>query len=113
MPSATLLVMDVGVPPYGYMADKVPHPVPARRAEGRTKTRLVADPERAPVVHQIFTWRAAERLGYAAKPIGIAVRPTPQFVKRHLQSGCSGDPPQGRARCSSTRAVAVLLHVGR
>jgi site-specific DNA recombinase len=57
---------NMGVPPYGYLADKVPHPVPARRAEGRTKTRLVPDPVRAPVVHQIFSWRVGEGLGYAA-----------------------------------------------
>ena len=48
------------------MAEKVPHPVPARRAEGRTKTRLVPGPLRAPVVLQVFKWRASERLGYGA-----------------------------------------------
>jgi DNA invertase Pin-like site-specific DNA recombinase len=37
---------NVGVPPYGYLAEKIPHPVPARRAEGKTKTRLVPDPDR-------------------------------------------------------------------
>ena len=57
---------NVGQPPYGYLAEKIPHPVPARRAEGRTKSRLVPDPVRAPVVHQIFMWRIVERLGYAA-----------------------------------------------
>ncbi len=57
---------NVGVPPYGYMAEKVPYPVPARRAEGRTKTRLVPDPLRAPVVHPVFKWRASDRLGYGA-----------------------------------------------
>ncbi len=55
---------NIGSPPYGYQADRVPHPVPARRAAGKTKTRLRLDPERAPVVAQIFTWRVAERLGY-------------------------------------------------
>jgi DNA invertase Pin-like site-specific DNA recombinase len=56
---------NVGRPPYGYVADKVPHPVPARRAEGRTKSKLAPDPERALVVHQIFKWRVVDRLGYA------------------------------------------------
>ncbi|MFE9335536.1 recombinase family protein [Streptomyces sp. NPDC007063] len=55
---------NVGKPPYGYLAEKFPHPVPARRAEGRTKHRLVPDPERGPVVTEIFRLRALERLGY-------------------------------------------------
>jgi len=57
---------NVGRPPYGYLAERVPHPVPAKRADGKTKTRLALDPERAPVVAQVFTWRVAERLGYKA-----------------------------------------------
>ncbi len=57
---------NIGRPPYGYRADPVPHPVPARRAEGKTKHRLVPDPVTAPVVRQIFAWRVAERLGYKA-----------------------------------------------
>jgi site-specific DNA recombinase len=55
---------NIGKPPYGYRAEKVPHPVPARRAEGRTKHRLVPDPVRGPVVTSIFQMRALERLGY-------------------------------------------------
>ncbi|MBO0807637.1 MAG: recombinase family protein, partial [Actinobacteria bacterium] len=54
---------NIGTPPYGYQAEKVPHPVPAKRAEGRTKTRLIPDPERAPVVAQVFEWRAEAKLG--------------------------------------------------
>jgi DNA invertase Pin-like site-specific DNA recombinase len=57
---------NVGMPPYGYAADKVDHPVPARRAEGKTKTRLVPDPQRAPVIAYIFKIRTNERLGYDA-----------------------------------------------
>ena len=57
---------NIGRPPYGYRAEPVPHPVPARRAEGKTKHRLVPDPVTAPVVRQIFAWRVAERLGYKA-----------------------------------------------
>ena len=48
------------------MAEKVPHPVPAKRAEGRTKTRLVLDPDRALVVAQMFAWRVQDRLGITA-----------------------------------------------
>lgn len=43
---------------------KVPHPVPARRAEGATQHRLVPDPVRGTVVTEIFRMRALERLGY-------------------------------------------------
>jgi site-specific DNA recombinase len=50
--------------PYGYLADRVAHPVPAKRAEGKTKTRLVPDPERASVVEVIYRWRVDLRLGY-------------------------------------------------
>lgn len=45
---------NVGQPPYGYYAEKVPHPVPARRAEGRTKHRLVPDASRAPAVTSLW-----------------------------------------------------------
>jgi site-specific DNA recombinase len=57
---------NIGQPPYGYLGEKIPHPVPARRDAGKTKTRLVPDPARAPVVAQIFSWRVGERLSYAA-----------------------------------------------
>jgi site-specific DNA recombinase len=57
---------NVGKPCYGYRAKKIPHPVAARRAEGRSKTRLVPDPVEGPTVTQIFLLRAAHRLGYDA-----------------------------------------------
>lgn len=57
---------NVGKPPYGYAADKIEHPVPAKAAEGQTKTRLIPDPQRAPVVTYIFRLRITERLGYDA-----------------------------------------------
>ncbi|MGW5662854.1 recombinase family protein [Streptomyces sp. NPDC003758] len=57
---------NVGKPPYGYLAEKVPHPVPARRAEGRTKHRLTPDPLRASAVTHIFQLRGLDKLGYDA-----------------------------------------------
>jgi len=54
---------NIGTPPYGYLAERVPHPVPVKAAQGRTKSRLILDPDRAPVVARIFTWRATDRLG--------------------------------------------------
>ncbi|WP_239341382.1 recombinase family protein, partial [Frankia sp. CiP3] len=53
---------NIGVPPYGYRAKRIPHPVPAKRAEGLHKTRLVLDPARAPAVAMIFEWRVAARV---------------------------------------------------
>lgn len=56
---------NIGQPPYGYYANKIPHPVPARRHEGRTKHRLTPDPVRAPVVELIFHLRVFDRLALA------------------------------------------------
>ena len=54
---------NIGTAPYGYVADRIPHPVPVKASQGRTKTRLALDPDRAPVVAQIFTWRTVDKLG--------------------------------------------------
>jgi site-specific DNA recombinase len=55
---------NIGKPPYGYLAEKMKHPVKAKAHEGKTKHRLAADPVKGPVVTQIFLWRAVHRLGY-------------------------------------------------
>jgi hypothetical protein len=57
---------NIGVPPYGYLAERIPHPIPAKRTEDLCKTRLVPDPVRAPVVAEIFEWRVGERLSCQA-----------------------------------------------
>ena len=57
---------NIGSPPYGYAAERIPHPVPYKAAQGRTKARLVLDPDRAPVIAQIFTWRTVDKLGIPA-----------------------------------------------
>ena len=54
---------NIGTAPYGYLPDRIPHPVPVKASQGRTKTRLTLDPARAPVVKQIFTWRTVDKLG--------------------------------------------------
>jgi hypothetical protein len=56
---------NVGKPPYGYLADRVPHPVPARREQGAGKHRLTPDPVCGPVVTEIFRMRVLERLSYS------------------------------------------------
>ena len=82
---------NVGVPPYGYVAEKIPHSVPARRAEGKTKTRLLPDPARAPVVHQIYAWRISEDLGYAAIAERLNADPDRYPVPRSLDPGGQRD----------------------
>ncbi|MFB4302206.1 recombinase family protein [Actinomadura sp. NTSP31] len=57
---------NVGRPPYGYLAHKVPHPVAPRREQGATKHVLAPDPVRGPVVQTIFEIRVTERHGYQA-----------------------------------------------
>src|SRR5713101_8037514 len=54
---------NIGGAPYGYQPERHPHPVPVKAAQGRTKTRLVPDPARAPVVAHIYTWRTMDKLG--------------------------------------------------
>jgi hypothetical protein len=53
---------NIGTVPYGYAAEKVTHPSPIKAAHGLTKTRLVIDPVRGPVVVQVFTWRTVQKL---------------------------------------------------
>jgi site-specific DNA recombinase len=59
----TLAGWNIGRPPYGYAPQRIPHPVPAKAAQGRTKTRLVLDPVPAEAVAQIFTWRSRDKTG--------------------------------------------------
>jgi len=54
---------NLGPVPYGYRGERVPHPIPAKAAEGRTKTRLVPDPVRGPIVTLIYQWRVTHHLG--------------------------------------------------
>ena len=68
---------NIGTPPYGYAADRVPHPVPVKASQGRTKTRLALDPIKAAVVEQIFTWRVVGKLGLAHHRQPAEHRPRP------------------------------------
>ena len=54
---------NIGSAAYGFVAVRVPHPVPVKASQGRSKTRLALDPARAPVVEQVFTWRVVHKLG--------------------------------------------------
>jgi DNA invertase Pin-like site-specific DNA recombinase len=57
---------NVGKPPYGYIAERHKHPVPAKRAQGKHKTKLEIDPVRSLAVMQIYAWRIDEKLSYRA-----------------------------------------------
>ena len=87
---------NIGPVPYGYLADKVPHPVPAKRAEGRTKTRLIEDPQRGPAVTQIYAWRAAGKLG------------VPTITARLNADHAAYAPPDGTAGWLETSVAAIL-----
>ncbi|WP_326672489.1 recombinase family protein [Streptomyces sp. NBC_01257] len=82
---------NVGKPPYGYLAERVPHPVPARRAEGRTKHRLTPDPSRAPAVTHIFQLRGLDKLGYDAIAdrlnLDLAAYPPPEPARPGMALG--------------------------
>lgn len=79
---------NTGKPPYGYLAEKVPHPVPARRAEGRTKHRLTPDPLHH---HRIFHFRGLDKLGYDAIAdrlnLDLTSNPPPQPTRAHATLG--------------------------
>jgi len=73
-----------------------PHPVPFKAAQGRTKSRLTLDPDRAPVIARIFTWRTVERLGCPA----IAAR---------LNADPVGCPPPNPGTGWTAQNVRVML----
>ena len=54
---------NIGPAAYGFAPVRVPHPVPVKASQGRSKTRLALDPVRALVVEQILTWRVVHKLG--------------------------------------------------
>ena len=91
----TLSGWNIGPAPYGYRPERVTHPVPIKAAQGRTKTRLILDPVRGPVVAQIFTWRVEEHLGVPAITARLATDP----------QACP--PPDGRHWLEST--VGAIL----
>jgi site-specific DNA recombinase len=82
--------------PYGYLAQRIQHPVPFKAAQGRTKSRLILDPARATVVAQIFIWRVVDKLGMPA----IAAR---------LNADLVSCPAPGSAAGWTAQAVHGLL----
>jgi len=94
---------NIGKPPYGYEAEKVPHPVPAKRAEGRTKHRLVPHPVQGPVVTKIFEMRAVNQIGYDA----IADMLNRDPVRHPAPEPCRPSARIGRWTGSAVREVLL------
>jgi len=84
---------NIGAPPYGYTAQRVPHPVPMKASQGRTKTRLVLDPDRAPAVAAVFAWRTEDKPGAYA------------ITQRLSADPASYPPAQGRPADRSHRLL--------
>lgn len=95
-----------GRPPYGYQlaASGVPHPNPEKARHGIQLSKLQLDLKTAPVIEQIFQWRA-EGLGWKA----IAAR----LTEAGIPSPSAADPDRnshrpGRAWASSAVRAIVL-----
>ena len=91
----TLSGWNIGAAPYGYTPERVTHPVPLKAAQGRTKTRLLLDPLRGPVVAAIYTWRVNDHLG------------VPTITQRLNADHGAYPPPDGQYWLEAT--VAVIL----
>ena len=76
---------NIGKPPYGYRAKRIPHPVPAKRAKGFKKTLLEVDPIQGPVVRTMYAWRVVDRLSYEAIAnllnLDLTAHPPPEPVE--------------------------------
>ena len=59
----------------GYLPEKIPHPAPSKASQGRTKTLLALDEQRAPVIAAIFDMRACQKLGVPGHPRPAGRRP--------------------------------------
>jgi DNA invertase Pin-like site-specific DNA recombinase len=88
---------NIGKPPYGYAAERHPHPAPARAAQGRTKTRLVPDPGRAEVVERIYFLRTVRHLGIAT-------------ITNALSADAGACPPPDPAGWTTARVRKILAN---
>ena len=77
---------NIGTPPYGYTAQRVPHPVPVKAAQGAHQDPPCPGPRAAAAVAQIFTWRTEEqaRDGRHHRPAERRPRRLPAAQGRHL-----------------------------
>ena len=87
---------NIGPAAYGYLPDRVPHPVPVKASQGRTKTRLILDPERAETVERIFSWRTTDKLGI-------------RTIAKRLNANPQRYPPPGQQPGWNDQTVYALL----
>jgi site-specific DNA recombinase len=70
--------------------------VPYKAAQGRTKSRLILDPDRAPVIARMYQWRTVDKVGCPA----IAAR---------LNADPAACPPPNRATGWTAQNLRVIL----
>ena len=87
---------NIGAACYRYLPERHQHPAGIKAAQGRTRTRLVPDPERGPVTTQIFDWRVARRLSV----------PT---IAWKLNADPAAYPPPGGANGWTESSVSAIL----
>ena len=93
---------NIGTPPYGYLADRIPHPVPVKASQGRTKTRLALDPDRAPWWRRSspggpWTGSACPPSPPGSTPTRPATRPRQPRVDRPGREHAAAQPQVHRA----------------
>ncbi len=59
----------------GYLPERIPHPAPSKASQGRTKTLLVLDEQRAPIIAAIYPMRAEDKLGVPAVHARLSADP--------------------------------------
>ena len=115
----------------GYLPEKIPHPAPSKASQGRTKTLLVLDEQRAPIIAAIYQMRAEEKLGVPGHPRPAVRRPGHLPARRprhrldarrpvfdpgqpeiHRVPGVRPDPP-GQARPARPVVLAGPAHPPR
>lgn len=91
---------NIGTPPYGYVAEKVVHPVAFKAAQGRTKSRLILDPGPAAVVETIYQWRTVAKLGITTITARLNASPKRYPPPVPVRRGCrpGGSPRRGAGR---------------
>jgi DNA invertase Pin-like site-specific DNA recombinase len=96
-----------GRAPYGYRLAHEPHPDPRRARAGDCKSRLVPDPEQAPVIGEIFErylagWGFKEIANHLNRPGGP---PPPRHVDSRRNSARASGRRRRSGRSSRTRST--------
>lgn len=95
---------NVGKPPYGYVAERIKHPVPAKRIAGKHKTKLTPHPVQGGVVTLIYDLRVNEVLSYRV----IAARLNEDLTAHPPPE--PPDPERALGRWSASTVREILLN---